>query len=268
MTDPTEAAKSIGARLKGALEQPTPARPLRRHRDDDYWDEVVILAGTTTLRGSIVPRYKTSGLSGDEWRVSARLVVKEYGRTILDQPFHRMSQLLTHAPGFIYVWRHSLQQGTGPTATLVAKRKGHVLCEIASPNFMDAAMGMYRSIIRANEGMEGVLWRHVTDAEERAHCQQVGCADEPVNVYRLKKILYGEDTERAFLPPQYDFEGQYTWYCPRHATRGDCGIEDADGNLELVEGDGRPRPVKEDESPSVTAPPIRVRLPKLEGRKR
>ena len=72
MTDRTE-------RLKEALEKPLAKLPLRRHHDDNYWDEIIVYGGQVTLHGTTVYRYKTSGLSGDEWRTSARLVVKQKG---------------------------------------------------------------------------------------------------------------------------------------------------------------------------------------------
>lgn len=54
--------------------------PLRRHKDDSYWDEVVVLAGPVVLHGTMVPQYKTSGLSGDELYTSASFGYVE-GRT-------------------------------------------------------------------------------------------------------------------------------------------------------------------------------------------
>jgi hypothetical protein len=89
-----QAAQQVGEKLKTAMEAPTPKRPLRRHRDDNYWDEIVILSGQVALRGHIVPRYKTSGLSGDEWRISAHLVVKHAN------PGDDLTCLLCHTPTF------------------------------------------------------------------------------------------------------------------------------------------------------------------------
>ncbi len=44
-----------------------------RHHDDEYFDEI-------TIRTK--PRWKTSGLSGDEWRTSASILVKRKGHII------------------------------------------------------------------------------------------------------------------------------------------------------------------------------------------
>lgn len=245
-------------RLKEALEKPPAKLPLRRHHDDNYWDEVIIIAGPIVLHGTIVPRYKMSGLSGDEWRVSAKLVVKRAGNVVLERGFHRMNDLLTHAPGFIYDERERLL-GLSDNAKLVVKRKGHTLAEQVFPTFGDAAMGMFWHVIAANEGSSGVKWHHLTDDEEMQHCQQVGCAEPPVNFYRLKKI---DDApgRGIMVEPAYDWQGQYAWYCARHTRRGDCGMEDADANMVLVKGGGVARSRAADESESGFAGIVEVDL--------
>lgn len=253
--------KNIEQTLKTAMGQKDKL-PLRRHHDDDYWDEITIDTKVVHLRAHVVPRYKTSGLSGDEWRTSAVLEVKRdgYDEPHVRRSFGRMHRdLAAYGPHFIY--QNAFPLLGEPDAVFIVKRKGILLTTRKFPTFGDAAMGMGWHIVTANEGEEGVEWHHLTDEEERAHCQQVGCSDTPVNVYRLKKLMEGQD-RRCFLEPQYDFVGQYVWYCARHTTRGDCGFEDADTNLELVQGDGKGRPRARDESPSAFGGVINVTLPK------
>lgn len=245
-------------RLKEALEKPLAKMPLRRHHDDNYWDEIIVYGGQVTLHGTTVYRYKTSGLSGDEWRTRAQLVVKQAGAVVVEFDFRDLNTLMTHAPGFLYA-ESRLNFLVGPTK-LVVKRKGVTLCERDFPNFGVAAMGMLWHVVTADEGMRGVEWHHLTDEQERERCQQVGCAEPPVNTYRLKKLMEGQD-RRCFLEPQYDFTGRYVWYCGRHTTRGDCGFEDADSNMELVEGSGYASARAEDESPSVLGGVVAVKLP-------
>jgi hypothetical protein len=255
----------IGQTLKTAMETPRGKLPLRRHHDDDYWDCITVQARDVSLRATIVPRYKTSGLSGDEWRISARLQVfaGQAGQAlVLERTFHRMRRLTEHAP--VFLWREARTLLGVPDATLVATRKGVVLTTRAFPTFGEAALGMGWHIVTANEGEDGVEWHHLSDEEERAHCQQVGCSDPPVNVYHLKKLLYGDHPPDTFYAPKYDFEGQYVWYCARHTTRGDCGFEDADKNLELVQGSGVARQHAADESPSAFGGTIEVTLPPKE----
>jgi hypothetical protein len=238
--------KRIGETLKSAFAKKT-KMPLRRHRDDDYWDEIAIDTEKVHLRAFIVPRFKTSGLSGDEWRISAKLEVHHDGHKepVVSHGFHRMHRgLCAYGSHFIYQGAaHLLGE---PNAFLVARRKGVVLTQHRFPYFGDAAMGMGWHILTANEGRKDMPWHHLTDEEERQHCQQVGCPDPPVNVFHLKKIV----SDEGFKEPKYDFEGQYVWYCARHTTRGDCGFEDADANLELVAGSGVAREHADDESPA------------------
>jgi len=260
MTDQTETTKRLGENLKAALETKPPKRPLHRHRDDNYWDEIVILAGPIVLHGSVVPRYKTSGLSGCEWRISARLVVKLRGAEVVHRTFLDLNGLMTHAPGFLYMTPGLLEVKT--PAKLVVKRKGVTLCERDFATFGEAAMGMFWHVISANEGTDGVEWHHLTDAEECERCQQVGCSEPPKNVYHLKKLQVGKGS--LMVAPEYDFTGQYTWYCSRHTERGDCSLEDNDDNLELIEGSGVPVVRPEDESPSAFGGVVHVDLPESE----
>lgn len=228
-----------------------PRRPLRRHRDDDYWDRVEVQSSTgSQLVGYVVPRYKTSSLSGDEWRVHAQMEVRLHpsNKPIFERGFGSMRWLMTFAG--IFVMRETPMCMSSPAAKLTVYRKGHVLMTETLPSFGEAVVGMMWHVVSCNEGREGIEWYHLSDAEEAAHCQQVGCAELPINVFHLKKILYGDHPPDTFMVPKYDFEGQFVWYCARHTRRGDCGIEDADKNLELVEGHGAGRPRASDFSES------------------
>lgn len=226
--------------------------PLRRHRDDWYFDRVEVNAGEVSLLATIIPRYKTSGLSCDEWRILSRLqIVAGVGpgaRMVLEGGFSTMRGLAEYCP--VFLWRKCRTFLGIRDATFTALRKGHELTVQKFDTFGEAVLGIGWHIVTANEGAEGVAWHHLTDEEERQHCQQVGCSEPPVNVYRLKKILYGDHPPDTFMVPKYDFEGQFVWYCARHTTRGNCGFEDADENLVLVEGNGVAREYVEDESPS------------------
>lgn len=259
MTDRiAQASKTI----KDALERPPTQLPLRRHRDDNYWDEVTVLADDVVLHGGVVPRFKTSGLSGNEWRTRAQLVVGVFGESVVDRSFRDLNTLLTHAPGFIYAdrgLRSKLDSVPERGVSLIVKRKSITLFESDDfRTFGDAVMGMFWSLVVASE--QSSVWHNLTNDEELARCQQVGCAERPVNTYRLKKLMEGQD-RRCFLEPAYDFVGQYVWYCARHTLRGDCGFEDADSNLELVSGNGVARAREEDESPSVLGGVVEVKLP-------
>jgi hypothetical protein len=208
--------------------------PLRRHHDDDYWDAVTIQSATgANFRAFIYPRYKTSGLSGDEWRISAIVEVRTHPKeepASLGRLYHRMNKVFEYAPYFVY--KGTPELFSAPDATLTVERKGHVLMTEVRPTFGDAVIGLGWHIVTANEGRDGVEWHHLTDEQEREHCQQVGCSKPPVVVYRIKKLQV-HPSERFMVKPEFDFQGQFTWYCADHSERGDCGLEDADDNLEL-----------------------------------
>jgi hypothetical protein len=244
-----EKLEKLAATLRDALKH-TPTLPLRRHHDDDYWDRVTVQASTgANLVAFIRPRYKTSGLSGDEWRISSMLEIRRHpsDKPVFERRFHRMQDFLHYSPYFIFTECPELL--SSPSARIVVERKGNVLMQEERPTFGDAAIGLGWLILTANEGRKGVDWHHLTDAQERQHCQQVGCAEQPVNFYRIKKLQVSR-SESLMLEPKYDFDGQYAWYCARHTTRGDCGFEDNDENLVLVAGPGTGAPNPDDESPS------------------
>jgi len=208
--------------------------PLRRHHDDDYWDKVTIQAATGANFVSFIrPRYKTSGLSGDEWRISAVVEVRRHPRNepIATRTFHRMRNVLEYAAYFVFSNAPELFSSSS-AAVLTVERKGHVLMCEERGTFGDAMIGLGWHILTANEGRDGVEWHHLTPEQEREHCQQVGCSAPPVVAYRLKKLQIGVD--HHMIEPEYDFVGQYAWYCAQHAERGDCGLEDCDTNLETV----------------------------------
>jgi hypothetical protein len=208
--------------------------PLRRHHDDDYLDRITIHAASgANFVAFIRPRYKTSGLSGDEWRVSATVEVRRHPNSelVATRTFHRMRNVLEYAAYFVYTKEPQLF--SSPATVIRVDRKGHALITEHRPTFGDALIGLGWHIVTANEGREGVQWNHLTYEQEREHCQQVGCAQPPVVTYRIKKLQVAP-SESYMVEPEYDFMCQHTWYCEEHRRRGDCGLEDADVNLEAV----------------------------------
>jgi len=60
-------------------------------------------------------------------------------------------------------------------------------------------------------------------------CAQPGCSNDAVVTYRLKEE-YSKSGEGP-LPKVFEHRRAF---CPTHQTRGDCGLEDADTNYEMV----------------------------------
>jgi len=61
----------------------------RRHHDDEIVDEIHITAQL---------RYKTSGMSGDEWRVGYGIVIKRKGTVLFSRPYSRLKYVIEHLP--------------------------------------------------------------------------------------------------------------------------------------------------------------------------
>lgn len=64
----------------------------KRHDDDEWWDEIRI---------TTVPRYKTSGLSGDEWRVSAKIEVFRKGVLMGEKYMSKLEYAAAMLPGYL-----------------------------------------------------------------------------------------------------------------------------------------------------------------------
>lgn len=64
----------------------------RRHHDDEIYDDISIKA---------VPRFKTSGLSGDEWRVSYAVVFKRKGTVLLETSFTSLDYAVKFLPSLV-----------------------------------------------------------------------------------------------------------------------------------------------------------------------
>ena len=137
--------------------------------DAQAFDEVRIVT---------VPRYKTSGLSGDEWRISARIELYRKGKVIHSEFY----------------------------------RNVETACIFAAATYL-------RAIDDAKAYFAG----------EGDTCDQEGCSKNSSVTYRLKKQFCREGHESD---PRWPTIRKF---CAEHARRGDCALEDADRNYELVE---------------------------------
>jgi hypothetical protein len=157
------------------------------------------------IRVITVPRYKTSGLSGDEWRIGALIQFLRKGEVKHEAFYTKME----YAIGAMqHEWGKAIEEG------------------------------------KACFGGEGDI------------CDQEGCKEEAVVTYALKKKYCnkcgnGTDaTVEGFKDQRY-----IRRFCLRHSKRGDCALEDADNNYEILEApegfDPDAQLNLEDASPSV-----------------
>lgn len=170
----------------------------RRHRDFEVFDRISL---------EIVERYKTSGLSGDEWRFSVHASFWFKGEKILERSFRNME-----------------------TAVLML---GGVLGETSSP-----------------------IAERILELENEGRCDQPGCAAQSVSRYQFKRI-FGRGGERL-ADSEMEYATYYAQFCARHLRRGDCGLEDADENYEVISGSGPNDSTNLIESPSLFGGVIEV----------
>ncbi len=62
----------------------------KRLKTDEFIDEIIVKQ---------IPRLKTSGMSGDEWRTSARITMKRKGQTVFETQYLSMEIALAFLPG-------------------------------------------------------------------------------------------------------------------------------------------------------------------------
>lgn len=104
MTDAHQAVSTIAQALKDASYKPAPY--YKRHNDDEICDEI---------RLKVIPRFKTSGMSGDEWRTSVRIQLFHKGLCYAERSVSNMRSALlmlgeffvrSHEPIPLEVIRH------------------------------------------------------------------------------------------------------------------------------------------------------------------
>lgn len=156
--------------------------------------------GIDEIRIRVVPRFKTSRMSGDGWRVSAVAEFFRKGKKIHEASYRNID---------------------------------------AAAKFL--SVELCTDLIYENTDEKGIFR---ADPEE---CGQPGCLEASVNHYRLKEEF--SDRGEGPLPPSNTFEYRRA-FCMKHSVRGDCGLEDADRNYELVQGPGHKTLDPEDVSPS------------------
>lgn len=154
--------------------------------------------GFDEIRIKTVPRYKTSVLSGDEWRISANIELFRNGKMVHEDHYTDVET---------------------------------------------AAKFLPMVIARAHDDGKAFF------AGENDICDQEGCAEKGTVKLRLKK-QYCSGPGCCGQERQYQANDYFRLFCKRHSTRGDCGIEDADDNYEVIEGETA-GPEESDKKPSI-----------------
>ena len=249
----------------------------RQHHDDEGVDEVRLLLldpeggeSVPMIRCIMRPRYKTSGLSGDEWRVSACWQARA---ALLERADHPPEAWLDYDTG--YGRLQTAMQAVFPG--LVSSHQGWWQLPCASMDFLRKGRPVFRFTHGDDDSVPLLLamghlpWsftilpEKVTEAQVEADnvgpglysgeitkdlCFQVGCAEKATTTFRMKHLYSREGDKKPAHFPGREWERYAIRFCQRHVRRGDCGLEDADRNYELVEGPTQSSMVPSDESPS------------------
>lgn len=123
-------------------------------------------------------------------------------------------------------WKDSEMSGSEwrISASIKFYRKGELVHETGCSNIEYACYLVGAKHIEACDNAKGYF------AGERDICDQEGCAEKATVTY-LKKFNYCKNGHKT----ENEFSKSYRRFCERHKGRGDCGLDDADSNYELIE---------------------------------
>lgn len=203
----------------------------KRHRDDEWFDEIRLETETgPILRLVTVPRYKTSGLSGDEWRTSGQI---QYMTDDGWAPFDRAVMNLEAATMALYPGLYTSHPALHNvvTTSIDFYRKGRLEYRSTYDDqvlpLIHAAGHLPWATVLAGENV-------IAAYEWEKWCFQPGCPNLAVSTYQIIKEYsrWGDEIPQP-LPEPY-----HRRFCKRHLQRGNAGLEDADSNYIVIDGPG------------------------------
>lgn len=130
------------------------------------------------------------------------------------------------------------------SATAQLLYKGVVVKEeVFYGNVESAIMGLPSLYKDASEDLS-IQWPTFEE-----YCDQEGCKEKATTTLKLKKNFCHCGAESD--PYEFNKDRNVVRrFCDRHSTRGDCGLEDADRNYEILDGGSQTEPPAEDKSQS------------------
>lgn len=213
--------------------------------DYSFCDEIRLMTTEGPLLCAItIPRYKTSGLSGDEWRISAAWqMVDNNGWFDFDTSYRNIQTACQALYGGLYSSHPGLHDAQITTTDFYLK--GTKVYEGSYDGkplpLLHTAGHLPWAYIIASEN-----WVIPKDLDD--FCFQPGCDERAISTYKLKfeYCRRGHKTE-------IKFSDLHRRFCLKHLRRGDCGLEDADDNYIVVDGPGpdEAQGWEQDGSPSV-----------------
>ena len=209
-----------------------------RHPDDEWFDGVIV-AGAG-LRLVIRERYKTSGLSGDEWRFGYMWQRIVDGTWVdYDGQYSGLSTALAaFYPGLYTDHREMHNDVVGHVDFM---RKDHVAYRATyedEPRELIVVAGHlpWAELVARDAGCSPD-YLHLHDL-----CFQPGCVKPAVSTYLLNAKWCARCGNKGEDNPTMGFGKSPRRYarrfCQSHLRRGDAGLDDADSNYEVVQGPG------------------------------
>lgn len=211
-----------------------PATRLKRHKCDEWVDEVVIKAKDCAISFAIktVERYKTSYMSGDEWRFSRSCQALKGGKVIAEDFTNDMDTAFCLLPRILTSDEVRDHRFDNAQFTVHYFNRGHKLCSQDTGNIVGTMLYLPFSYWEVLE--QHLETKKLTDIRESSCCQP-GCPATPDSLLKIIKE-YGDQGEEIH-PDEMEYRSpSYRQFCKDHLRRGDCSREDCDDNYELVAG--------------------------------
>lgn len=234
-----------------------------RHPDDGGIDEILLCgvlpeiyddaATSAFMRIGLRERYKTSGLSGDEWRFSTILQLREDPAGPWVDTSSGYTRLKWHVAHLYAELFGDFIKGEKHPWLYRRKVAAIAFSWKRMPVWSGSYDGEATDLLVAAGHLPAAF---VMAPEQGAHpwtgdlCCQPGCVEPVVSVYRVKERFCGGcGRPRPYYPSDLVKNGDgydYRAFCGAHLRRGDCALDDADTNYEVVSGpgpdDGEPDP--------------------------
>lgn len=210
----------------------------RRLPRDDWYDEVQIAARSgVVIQGVTRYRYKTSGMSGDEWRTSFVWRRRDGAGDLVDFDGHYADIHTACAALYAGVYGSHPDLHNLDCRWIDFLRKGHIVYRSSydgRPLGMLALLGhLPWALIDAREN--GAL-PAVDKLDALPLCDQPGCSRLAVSIYRIVKDACGQCGTRKEMISHGRLAARK--FCPVHLQRGDASLYDADDCYEVVVGPG------------------------------
>lgn len=234
-----------------------PDRPnWERHPDDEGFDEVLFVPKICTtydeadrtafLRLGVKERYKMSGMSGDEWRFSTELSLREnpsWSWDVVSSGYHKLdthgqvlyAELFGDFHGEKGVWTSHRWLFSTKVGAIAFGWKGLPLFSASYEGKATDLMVAAAHYAAARVTMDGHSRGGEMSAALEKLCCQPGCRSPLVSIYRKKQ----DHCRRCGHGKDPVFKGGHLrGFCASHLRRGDCGLDDADENYVVISGPG------------------------------